>query len=225
MKNVLLFATFSLIFILSSMAQVAINSDGSAPDNSAMLDVKSIDKGFLPPRMTTAQRNAIASPATGLVVFDTDFNSLFTRTSTAWVQLGSASTWGLTGNSGTDATTNFIGTTDNQDLIIKRNNDRAGYIGIYNTSFGISSLNPSNTGLYNTAIGGGSLLSNTSGNNNTAAGNGALLFNTTGYNNTAIRELLFFPTQAVIITLLLATNHSTPTQQELITLQMGLTHF
>ena len=172
--------------ILNSMAQVAVNTDASVPDNSAMLDVKSTAKGFLPPRMTTLQRNAIALPATGLVVFDTDINSLFTRTSSAWVQLGTASTWGLTGNAGTTAATNFIGTTDNNDIIIKRNNERAGYIGLNNTSFGTSALNPSNTGLYNTAIGGGSLLFNTSGNNNTATGNGSLLFNTTGYNNTAI---------------------------------------
>lgn len=52
------------------MAQgVAINNDNSNPEGSAMLDVKSIDKGFLPPRMNGAQRDAIANPVAGLVVW------------------------------------------------------------------------------------------------------------------------------------------------------------
>lgn len=55
-----------------SFAQAGINTDGSTPDNSAMLDLKSTEKGFLPPRMTTAQRNAIESPAEGLVIYNTD---------------------------------------------------------------------------------------------------------------------------------------------------------
>ncbi len=41
---------------------VGINNDASAPDNSAMLDVKSTEKGLLIPRMTLAQRGAIAAP-------------------------------------------------------------------------------------------------------------------------------------------------------------------
>jgi hypothetical protein len=67
--------SFLLLFLLAgvvSHAQVGINSDNSAPDPSAGLDVKYTNKGFLPPRMTFAQRNAIASPAEGLIVFCTD---------------------------------------------------------------------------------------------------------------------------------------------------------
>jgi hypothetical protein len=48
---------------------VAINSDGAAPNNSSILDVSSTTKGFAPPRMTHAQKLAIASPATGLIVW------------------------------------------------------------------------------------------------------------------------------------------------------------
>ncbi len=51
---------------------VAINNDNSAPDASAMLDVKSTTKGMLAPRMTQAQRNAIVNPATGLTIYQTD---------------------------------------------------------------------------------------------------------------------------------------------------------
>jgi len=53
---------------------VAINNDNSSPDASAMLDVKSTTKGMLAPRMTLAQRNAVVSPATGLVIYQTDNN-------------------------------------------------------------------------------------------------------------------------------------------------------
>jgi hypothetical protein len=53
---------------------VAINNDNSSPDASAMLDVKSLTKGMLAPRMTQAQRNAIVSPATGLTIYQTDNN-------------------------------------------------------------------------------------------------------------------------------------------------------
>lgn len=67
---------FVLFFLLSIWvnveAQIAINSDGSSPDNSAMLDVKSTEKGILIVRMTETQRNAISSPATGLLIFQTD---------------------------------------------------------------------------------------------------------------------------------------------------------
>ncbi|MES2629594.1 MAG: hypothetical protein V4616_11550 [Bacteroidota bacterium] len=51
---------------------VGINTDGTTPDASALLDVKSTSQGVLVPRMTKAQRDAIASPANALVIFQTD---------------------------------------------------------------------------------------------------------------------------------------------------------
>ena len=53
-------------------AQVAVNKDESVADPSAMLDVKATDAGFLAPRMTQAQIAAIANPADGLLVYNTD---------------------------------------------------------------------------------------------------------------------------------------------------------
>jgi hypothetical protein len=70
MKNLTL-VLFMLIGI-SLNAQVAINTDGSLPNNSAMLDVKSTTKGVLIPRMSAAERDAIVSPATGLMIFCLD---------------------------------------------------------------------------------------------------------------------------------------------------------
>lgn len=75
MKTNLFFTVILLALLtLNGLAQVAINTDGSNPDASAMLDIKSTDKGFLLPRMTEANRNAIngGSLATGLMVYQTD---------------------------------------------------------------------------------------------------------------------------------------------------------
>ena len=53
------------------------------PNVSAFLDITSTTKGFLPPRMTTTQKNAIATPAEGLMVYDTTLAKLCVYT-TAW---------------------------------------------------------------------------------------------------------------------------------------------
>ncbi len=73
-----------LILPCMGFAQAAINTDGSMPDNSAMLDLKSTAMGFLPPRMTTAQRNAIVSPAEGLVIYNTDNKTVELFNGTIW---------------------------------------------------------------------------------------------------------------------------------------------
>jgi hypothetical protein len=54
---------------------------------SARLAVNSTTQGFLPPRMTTTQKNAIASPATGLMVYDTTLNLISVYNGTMWISL------------------------------------------------------------------------------------------------------------------------------------------
>lgn len=56
-------------------------------DASAKLQVDSTTRGFLPPRMTSTQRGLIASPAEGLVVYDTTLDSLMVYTGSEWVRL------------------------------------------------------------------------------------------------------------------------------------------
>jgi hypothetical protein len=56
----------------------------SSPDLSAKLDVSSTTQGFLPPRMTTTQRDAIASPALGLIVYTTDTDQLCFKRVAGW---------------------------------------------------------------------------------------------------------------------------------------------
>ena len=69
MKRVILLIV--VLTCISGYGQVGINTDGSDPDGSAMLDVKSTTKGVLFPRMTQIQIEAISNPANGLVVFCT----------------------------------------------------------------------------------------------------------------------------------------------------------
>lgn len=64
--------------VLVSAQSVAINTDNSQPDATAILDIKSNNKGLLIPRMTTGERTGIVSPAIGLTVFDSDTYSFWT---------------------------------------------------------------------------------------------------------------------------------------------------
>jgi hypothetical protein len=72
MKTYILFIVILLLNSSLLFSQVAINTDGSAPDSSTMLDVKSTNRGVLIPRMNVDERNAIISPADGLLVFCTN---------------------------------------------------------------------------------------------------------------------------------------------------------
>jgi len=81
---------------------VAITDDDAYTANpSAMLDVKSLTKGMLVPRLTTVQRESISSPATGLLVFDTDELSFYFYNGALWTNLSSGNPsdlWNLSGS-------------------------------------------------------------------------------------------------------------------------------
>lgn len=64
--------------------------------STAILDLVSTAKGFLPPRMTTAQRDAISSPATGLTLYNTTTNQMNVYTGSAWATVGGTALSGLT---------------------------------------------------------------------------------------------------------------------------------
>jgi hypothetical protein len=78
---------------------VAINEDGSAAHLSSILDVKSTSKGVLLPRMTKAQRDAIAGPATGLLIYQTSSPAgYYYYNGTNWDLVGNnASPWKMSG--------------------------------------------------------------------------------------------------------------------------------
>lgn len=91
---------FFFLFISSAaFAQTGIGT--TAPNASAKLEIASTDKGFLLPRMTSAQRTAITSPANGLLVYQTDGVTGFyvntgTSASPVWLRLNSD--WTKSGN-------------------------------------------------------------------------------------------------------------------------------
>ena len=128
-----------------------------------------------------------------------------------YAKTSGSSGWGLSGNSGTNPSSNYIGTQDNNDIIFRRFGVLSGRISPTNTSFGRNSLlniisNPSafyntsfgvgslqaNTGSSNTAIGYESMFTNSTGNQNIAMGISSLYSNTTGENNVALGYAAMF---------------------------------
>ena len=187
MRKTISFAILMMCAGLISAQAVRINTDNSAADPSAILDIKSTSKGMLIPRMTSVQRGLISAPASGLLVYDDTTQSFWFYNGTSWVNLlTSNSGWSINGNNtGPGA---FVGTTNNESLLFKANNQQAGKIDVVasNTLIGINAGNLITTGFSNTAHGYNSLFSNTEGYYNTATGRDALYSNTSGFHNTAL---------------------------------------
>jgi hypothetical protein len=100
MKNIFFFLCV-IICLSKGFAQVAINNTNATPHASAMLDISSNNKGLLIPRLSTAGRTGIISPAKGLIVYDTTLSSFFYHTGLTWNQLSTGSAtnfWNLNGN-------------------------------------------------------------------------------------------------------------------------------
>jgi hypothetical protein len=155
---ILLLITFHLPLFTQN---VGINT--TTPDASAALDITSTTSGVLVPRMTTTQRTAITTPATGLLVFDTTLGQFYFYSGSAWtaIPLSTSTAIGYVG-------TSYLGKTSG-----------AGSTG---TSEGTSS------NLYNIAIGANALNANTTANNSIALGQNALKANTTASNNIALGQ-------------------------------------
>jgi len=105
---ILICATFSI-----SYSQVAVNSDGSSPDASAVLDVKSNQKGLLIPRMIESDRTNIASPAQGLMVYQTD--------NTEGFYYYDGISWKYIGNEGND-----LWTRTSSNTVLSNSTDKVG---------------------------------------------------------------------------------------------------
>ncbi len=125
MKNLKSSIVFFLLVLISTslLAQVGIGT--TTPDPQAALDIQSSDQGILVPRI--ADHTTISPTASsdfGLLVYDTSTNSFWYWNGTTWNEVWSSSAsnaWELTGNSGTSPGTNYIGTSDDNDLVIARN--------------------------------------------------------------------------------------------------------
>jgi hypothetical protein len=107
-----LLAILITIVNLAVFAQNNVGIGTAVPDPSAILDLTSGTKGFLAPRVTTAQRNNIVSPATGLLVYDTDFQCFYYFDS-GWKSLCTSTGSGATGPTGSTGPTGANGANGN----------------------------------------------------------------------------------------------------------------
>ena len=135
-----IFTAILLVFPVITFSQVGIGT--TTPNASASLEINDTTKGFLVPRMTELQKIAIVSPATGLLIYQTNNSpGYYYYNGTAWVSFASSG-WSTTGNTGTTPIVNKIGTADNQDFIFATNNTEA--IRVSNTgNVGIGTNTPS----------------------------------------------------------------------------------
>lgn len=161
---VLLVAVYFIESSHSTIAQgVAVNNAGIAPHESALLDISSISKGLLIPRMTLVERNAITNPATGLIIFQTDnIPGIYFYDGSDWVASGSGGALRI--NDLLDAKTG------GSSVFLA---DGAGHMDDGSNNF-------------NVGLGYGALFKNTSGERNTGIGHSALYHNETGQGNTAV---------------------------------------
>ncbi len=120
MKNHPLLALLMLFTLVvpSLQAQDNVGIGTLTPDPSAVLELESTDKGILIPRVTTSQRQAIPTPAEGLMVYDTDFQQFWYFDGTQWVQaIGPQGPAGPAGANGVAGATGAQGITGPQGLI------------------------------------------------------------------------------------------------------------
>ncbi len=158
LNSVFLFCSLSIV----KAQNIGINGTGANAHPSALLDIDAVatpSLGLLIPRIALQAINLAApvtSPATSLLVYNTASASTGTNAvsagyyywdGTKWVRFaysasGSSSTaWDLLGNGGTSSTTNFLGTTDAQDLVFKTNNTEKMRV-LSNGNVGIGFNNP-----------------------------------------------------------------------------------
>lgn len=212
---------YALYFLASSVSLSALAQKDNVgigttkPDQSAVLDISSSSKGVLMPRMSLQQRNAIQSPAKGLIIYQTDMISGFyffdgedwkpmLSETNAKSVASDPNDWTLNGNANATAAS-FIGTPVNIPINFKIGTAKVGVInnltsrntfigyeagnvttGIQNTGFGAEALKANTTGIRNAGFGRGTLTANTTGNGNAAFGTNALIGNTIGGNNMGI---------------------------------------
>jgi hypothetical protein len=123
---------------------VGINTTSTLAHASSVLDLTSTNKGVLIPRMTTIQKNAIASPVKGLMVFDSTANNFSFYDGTAWTDLngGGSSNWTVLGNNIYNSNTGNVGigaSTPFEKLTVDGNIVTSGGIGIGSATPNLSS--------------------------------------------------------------------------------------
>ncbi len=184
---------FCLLFILTTSTKAQVGIGTSTPDASARLQIDANAatnaKGFLLPRVTATEKNSIVSPATGLIVYQTDGTTgFYYYDGSSWNLLPSASN--AVPYSGASGSVNL----GNYDLTVNGITVGIGNGNVsINTASGYQALYSNNTnGRYNTASGYQTLFYNTIGYDNTASGYRALYSNIQGNSNTASGSMALY---------------------------------
>lgn len=197
---------------------IGINEDGSTPESSAILDIKSTNKGLLIPRVflvSVDDNQTIKQPSNGLLVFNTNdsismgagigfYYNIGSNSVPKWEKLLSTFTdntsWSLYGNSGLVANESFLGTSDDIPLNIKVNNKPSGMVQTLsgNTSLGYQSLSSLTSGTDNTALGKNALSSAMEAYSNVALGVDALKNATSVFNIVAVGDSALFSQGTVL---------------------------
>jgi hypothetical protein len=157
MKNffIFLFTTF-LSFNLFSQG-VSINADGSNPDNSAILDVKSTSKGVLIPRMTQSERSSISTPSNGLMVYQTNGTSgFYFYDGSSWVRLAAGTESLYTEGAGINITDNVVTNTSPDQTVSLTSGGATTITGTY-PNFTISSTDNNSGGTITSVVAGNGL--------------------------------------------------------------------
>lgn len=204
-KIYVIIITIFLTFAIDISAQVAINTDGSSADGTAILDVKSTSQGLLIPRMTTSDRTGITTPANGLLVFDTDTKSVwfYELTSASWKEIYGSNNNTTLADADGDTKVEVEQTADDDAISFTMNNtkfivfdsarieilnsgssvfigENAGknddYSGNSNVAIGKSALEDNIYGGFNTAMGTNTLKRLVAKSGNTAIGYGSMSF-------------------------------------------------
>jgi hypothetical protein len=113
---------------ITSTGSVGIGT--TSPNASSLLDISSTTKGVLVPRMTTAERNAISSPATGLLVYDNTLNAFYFYNGSAWATMGGGGSGTVTSIATTSPILGGTITTSGTISIQQADASKDGYISV-----------------------------------------------------------------------------------------------
>jgi hypothetical protein len=87
MKKIYAILALMLAAIGNGNAQVSINNDGTTPHPSAMLEIKSFNKGLLVPRSSSISISGIPSARNGLIAYDTTNERFRVRAGNSWYDM------------------------------------------------------------------------------------------------------------------------------------------